>query len=160
MRRSILGTAALIAAFMVCGIAQAHNVGGSIEVGAGAGVYAGSVSGAASSISQGNAVAASQVNGYGSSFQHTDGVTVGQAVIGGTVNAGGASVMTGTQQLAQVNSYGSVSGNTPIQVGDSVYNGTGGLSKTDTAAYGNATFQTAGIGGFAGIGGNLNFGGF
>lgn len=146
MMKSLRSIAVVALLGLVSGAALASGIGGEAEA------YAGSITGNASSVSSGNAVAASQVNGYGTSFQHTDGISAGTATIGGAVTPTGATVVTGTQQLAQVNSYGTVSGNTPIEVGGSIYNGTGGLSKTDTFAAGNAAFTTAGIGGVVGYG--------
>jgi hypothetical protein len=144
----------VVASFALAAAASATGIGGVVVVGGAAGGYAGSVVGSASSISNGNAIAATQINGYGSSFQHTDGIAQGSASIGGAVSPLGASVVTGTTQIAQVNSYGNVTGNAPIEVaGGMIANGTGGLGNTTNYAQGNAQFGTAGIGGFAVLGG-------
>lgn len=162
MIRNVFGALALVA---LSAGAYAHGngngVGGGVVIGGAAAGYAGSVTGSAGSYSSGNAVAATQVNGYGSSFQHTDGFTGGTATVGGSVNHLGAQVVTGTTQVAQVNSYGSVSGNAPIEVaGGLIANGTGGLGKTDTYAGGTANFATGAIGGVIGIGGAAGIFGF
>lgn len=157
---ALLGAAVLMS---VAGLAQASGGGGigGIVVGVGAAGYAGTVTGSASSVSEGNAIAATQVNGYGSSFQHTDGFSAGSATIGGVINHAGATVVTGTTQVAQVNSYGNVTGNAPIEVaGGMIANGTGGLAKSTNYAAGNAQFGTAqfaAIGGIVGAGGFIGF---
>lgn len=159
MIRNTVGALALVALSM--GVASASGLGGGLVIGGAAAGYAGSVTGSAGSYSSGNAVAATQVNGYGSSFQHTDGFTAGTATVGGSVNHLGAQVVTGTTQVAQVNSYGNVSGNAPIEVaGGLIANGTGGLGKTDTFANGNAHFATGAIGGVIGIGAAAGIFGF
>lgn len=147
---AVLGSAigALLFSFSV----QATGIGAGLVVGGGATGFAGSVVGQASSVSEGNAVAASVVNGYGSSFQHTDGFSTGSATIGGIVTPQGAQVVTNTTQAAQVNSYGNVTGNAPIMAGELIANGTGGLAKTTNVAAGNANFATGAIGGVIGIG--------
>lgn len=146
----------LTAAFAVTPAAahDDHNSGPS-QIGSqgsvGVGGYLGTVSGAASSISSGGAVAAAQVNGYGSSFQGTGGISGGTATVGGVVTGAGATVITGTTQIAVVQSYGNVTGNAPINVGDNmIANGTGGIAKSDNYAGGNSAFQLAQFGGYAG----------
>ncbi|MBD4204412.1 hypothetical protein GUH47_00030 [Xanthomonas citri pv. citri] len=132
-------------------------MGGGLVIGVGASGFAGSVTGSAASVSEGNAVAASVVNGYGSSFQHTDGYSTGSATIGGVVNHQGAQVVTQTTQAAQVYSVGNVTGNAPIMSGDLIANGTAGLAKTTNYSSGNANFATGGIVGIGGVGGLFGF---
>lgn len=157
MKSKFARSLAVAALMLVGSITHAAGLGGSITVGGGLSGFAGSVVGSASSVSEGNAVAATQVNGYGGSYQHTDGFSAGSATIGGVVNNQGAQVITGTTQVAHVNSYGSVSGNAPIEVGNGlIANGTGGLAKTTNYASGNAAFQTGAIGALGTIGGAVN----
>lgn len=156
MKKTLLAAALAVAAFN----ASAAGLGAGIVIGGGATGFAGAVSGNAYSNSTGSAVAASQVNGYGSSFQHTDGFTGGTATIGGVVNQNGAQVVTGATQVAQVNSVGNVTGNAPINVGNAIANGTAGFSETKVGSYGTANFQTGAIGGLAGFGGVVGFGNF
>lgn len=139
---------------------QANGIGGGIIVGGVAGNYAGSMSGNASSYTDGSAIAASQVNGYGSSFQHTDGFGGGSASVGGHVNHVGANIVTGTTQYAQTYSVGNVTGNAPIMVGESIANGTAGFAKEVNSAGGTANFATNQIGGFVGFGGVAAIGQF
>lgn len=158
--RNFAKFSAIVALSLASAAASATGLGGVVVIGGAAGGYAGSVTGNASSYSDGNAIAASQVNGYGSSFQHTDGFSGGSATVGGHVNNVGANIVTGTTQYAQTNSYGNVTGNAPIMAGESIANGTAGFAKNVSAAGGTGNFQTAQIGGFVGIGAIGAFGHF
>lgn len=157
MKKTLLAVAFSLA---FVGAASAQGIAGGIVVGGVAGGFAGSASGTAFSNSQGSAVAASQVNGYGSSYQHSDGVTGGTATIGGAVNHVGATITTGTTQYATTNSWGGVTGNAPIMAGDSIANGTAGFGSTKVGAAGNSQFATGAIGGVIAIGGVAGITGF
>lgn len=115
--------------------------------------HAGTINGTASSVSTGSSVVATQVNGYGSSSQTSFGETGGVAQVGGTFNRDGTQVVTSTRQYATSESYGNVTGNAPIMVGDSIANGGASFGKTDTAASATGTFVAGNIGAFGSIGG-------
>lgn len=115
--------------------------------------HAGTINGTASSISTGSSVVATQVNGYGSSSQTSFGETGGVAQVGGTFNRDGTTVVTSTRQYATSESYGHISGNAPIMVGDSIANGGASFGNTETKATASGTFASANIGAFGAIGG-------
>ncbi|WAI85642.1 MULTISPECIES: hypothetical protein [Achromobacter] len=115
--------------------------------------HAGTINGTASSISNGSSVVATQVNGYGSSSQTSFGETGGVAQVGGSFNHEGTTVVTSTRQYATSETYGSVSGNAPIMVGDSIANGGATFGQTETVASAAGTFKAANIGAFGAIGG-------
>lgn len=155
----IRGAVAL--AFLAAGsMALAHGPSNhGTTVNASGQITAGVISGTAGSISEGSAVAASAVNGYGSSWQKAEGYTGGTASVGGTVNYQGAQVVTNTTQYAHTSGYGEISGNAPISVGDSIANGNASFGQTKVGASGNAQWGTVAIGAvgsFKGTGGYGN----
>ena len=77
MKRNLLAIAILA---LAASAANASGIEGGVVVGAGASAFGGSVSGSASSISNGNAVTAAQVGGTGKSFQSANGSTGGTAM--------------------------------------------------------------------------------
>ncbi|UDY80343.1 hypothetical protein AXY1_32 [Achromobacter phage AXY1] len=155
MKNSIIGSIRSLVAMAfiaVAGVSFAHgpsNQGGTVS--ASGQITAGSVYGTAGSISEGQAVAASAINGYGSSWQSAEGYTGGTATIGGVVNYQGAQVVTGTTQYAHTSGYGEVYGNAPINAGDSIANGNAAFGQTKVAASGNAQWGTVAIGAVGGI---------
>ncbi len=156
---------AAILAVSSIGLAQASGIGGAIVVGGVGQAWAGDISGTAKSVSNGTAIAASQIAGNGTSFQHTDGFAGGNASIGGTITPVGATVATNTNQWAQVNSYGNISGPGAIAeqtVGKNttIVNGTMGFGSSENKASGKANFQVGQIGGIVGIGGVAAIGSF
>ena len=125
--------------------------------------HAGAINGTATSISSGSSVVATQVNGYGSSSQTSFGSTGGIAEVGGTFSREGTQVVTSTRQYANSESYGHVSGNAPIMVGDSIANGGATFGSTETSASATGTFHAANVGAFGsihGIGSVGHVGGF
>ncbi|KGD95171.1 hypothetical protein JL37_10735 [Achromobacter sp. RTa] len=113
--------------------------------------HAGAINGTASSVSTGSSVVATQINGYGSSSQTSFGSTGGIAEVGGTFGRDGTQVVTSTRQYANSESYGSVSGNAPIMVGDSIANGGATFGKTDTNASATGSFHAVNVGAFGSI---------
>ncbi|MEB3098936.1 hypothetical protein VCS63_24070 [Achromobacter sp. D10] len=113
--------------------------------------HAGAINGTASSVSTGSSVAATQINGYGSSTQVSFGMTGGVAEVGGTFSHDGTQVVTSTRQYANSDSYGQVSGNAPIMVGDSIANGGATFAKTDTSASATGSFHAVNVGAFGSI---------
>ncbi|MGE8689763.1 MAG: hypothetical protein ACN6PJ_21640 [Achromobacter sp.] len=113
--------------------------------------HAGAINGTASSVSTGSSVVATQINGYGSSSQTSFGSTGGIAEVGGTFSRDGTQVVTSTRQYANSESYGSVSGNAPIMVGDSIANGGATFAKTDTNASATGSFHAVNVGAFGSI---------
>ncbi|MPT37040.1 MAG: hypothetical protein E2603_00675 [Achromobacter sp.] len=113
--------------------------------------HAGTINGTASSISNGSSVVATQVNGYGSSSQTSFGETGGVAQVGGTFNRDGTTVVTSTRQYATSETYGHVSGNAPIMVGDSIANGGATFGKTETSASATGSFHAVNVGAFGAI---------
>ena len=146
------------------GSAHAAGIGGGIVVGGVGQVWQGDVSGKATSISNGNAIAASQVTGNGASFQHTDAISGGSATIGGSINNVGAQVGEITTQFATVNSFGQTSGNAPGSTwnngSEMIVNGTMGFASSENMAKGKANFNVGQIGGIVGIGGVAAIGNF
>lgn len=164
--RSSFAYIALAAAAVFSSAALAHNNGNNGNHGNQGGVSAsgqitaGAISGSANSFSEGSAVAASQVNGFGHSIQSAWGNSGGQASIGGTVNHQGAQVITNTSQYANTSGYGDVGGNAPITVGDSIANGNAAFGQTKVNAGGTATWGTVAIGAIGSIKTTGNIGGF
>ena len=85
--------------------------------------YSGNIHGTVSSVSTGSSVVSTQVNGYGSSSQTSFGETGGVAQASGSFSHNGIETVTSTRQYATSDTYGHVSGNAPIMVGDSIANG-------------------------------------
>ncbi|KRC84610.1 hypothetical protein D3C87_402170 [compost metagenome] len=141
-----LAAAAALSLFAASAYATGPGqVGGSVTG------HAGTVHGTASSISTGSSVVATQVNGYGSSSQTSFGSTGGIAEVGGTFGRDGTQVVTSTRQYANSESYGQVTGNAPIMVGDSIANGGATFGQTETSASATGTFHAANVGGFGAI---------
>ena len=116
-----------------------------------------------SSVSTGSSVVSTQVNGYGSSSQTSFGETGGVAQASGSFSHNGIETVTSTRQYATSDTYGHVSGNAPIMVGDSIANGGATFEKTDTNASATGSFHAATFGATAsiqGIGGIGHFQGF
>ncbi|MFD4841254.1 hypothetical protein ACFWP0_27380 [Achromobacter sp. NPDC058515] len=121
------------------------------QIGASVTGHAGTIHGTASSISTGSSVVATQVNGYGSSSQTSFGSTGGIAEVGGTFSHDGTQVVTSTRQYANSESYGNVTGNAPIMVGDSIANGGATFGQTETNATATGTFHAGNVGAFGSI---------
>ena len=134
-----------VAALSLFAVSAHADPGGSITG------HAGAINGTASSISTGSSVAATQINGYGSSTQVSFGMTGGVAEVGGTFSRDGTQVVTSTRQYANSDSYGHVSGNAPIVVGDSIANGGATFAKTDTSASATGSFHAVNVGAFGSI---------
>ncbi|MCY1200703.1 hypothetical protein D9M72_121430 [compost metagenome] len=113
--------------------------------------HAGAINGTASSISTGSSAVSTQINGYGFSSQTSFGSTGGIAEVGGTFSRDGTQVVTSTRQYANSESYGHVSGNAPIMVGDSIANGGATFGQTETSASATGSFHAANVGGFGSI---------
>jgi len=161
-----LSLIASIGLALAAGSAWAHgnngngNNGNQGGVSASGQITAGAISGSANSFSEGSSVAASQINGFGQSIQNAWGNSGGQASIGGTVNYQGAQVITNTSHYANSFGSGSVSGNAPITVGDSIANGNAAFGQTKVNAGGTATWGTVAIGAVGAIKTTGNIGGF
>lgn len=141
--------------------AFASGVAGGIVVGAGTEVVSGSVGGTASALSQGQQQVGSQVIGTGNSMQHSDGTSVANSFIGGTLGFNGAQLNTNTFQSAQVNTNGNVSGNTPMVADNgSIINGSVGFGNAQSLSNGSASFNKVGVGAVSGIGGIAGIQGF
>lgn len=134
-----------VAALSLFAVSAYADPGGSITG------HAGAINGTASSISTGSSVAATQINGYGSSTQVSFGMTGGVAEVGGTFSRDGTQVVTSTRQYANSDSYGHVSGNAPIMVGDSIANGGATFGSTTTNATATGTYNAGAIGATASI---------
>lgn len=139
-----LASVAALSLLAVAGYAQA--AGGFSGQG-----HIGTISGTANSVSTGNSVVATQVNGTGFSTQTSFGNTGGEASVGVTFNHDSTLVVTSTRQYADSQSYGHVSGGAPVNVGNSIANGGATFESTTTDATGNATFKAASFGGSGGI---------
>ncbi len=137
--------AAVAALSLFAATAYATGPGGSVTV------HSGAINGTVSSISTGSSVVATQINGYGSSSQTSFGETGGVAQAGGSFGPDGTQVFTSTRQYATSESYGSVSGNAPIMVGDSIANGGASFGQTETSASATGTFHAANVGAFGAI---------
>ena len=92
-----------------------------------------------------------QVNGYGSSSQTSFGETGGVAQASGSFSHNGIETVTSARQYATSDTYGHVSGNAPIMVGDSIANGGATFEKTDTNASATGSFHAATFGATASI---------
>ena len=116
--------------------------------------YSGNIHGTVSSVSTGSSVVSTQVNGYGSSSQTSFGETGGVAQASGSFSHNGIETVTSTRQYATSDTYGHVSGNAPIMVGDSIANGGATFEKTDTNASATGSFHAATFGATASIQGS------
>lgn len=160
MKKSILAVALLAAS---CGLAFAHggsngnngygNQGPTTNAGVvivGGQGFAGDVVGSASSVTQGSAVAGSQVEGNGYSFQAAGAISGGSAQIGGQVGPSGATVTTSTTNYAVTGGFGAT--NQPATNGDGlITNGNDAFGSSVNNASGSANFQTGAFGGIAGF---------
>lgn len=138
--------AAVAALSLLAAAAQASGQAGGSVTG-----HAGAINGTASSISTGSSVVATQINGYGSSSQTSFGSTGGIAEVGGTFSRDGTQVVTSTRQYSNSESYGNVTGNAPIMVGDSIANGGATFGKTETSASATGSFHAMNVGAFGAI---------
>lgn len=135
-------------------------VGGGLVIGGFASGYEGTISGNANSVSNSMSVTASQVNGFGTSIQSNVTNTGGAATVGGVITPVGSLVTTDTTTWSNSTSQGSISGNAPIQVGDSLANASAGFGQTEVNAAGYSTFNSGAIGGILAVGAVGAFGGF
>lgn len=150
---------AVAVAFAFNVAAQAGEVvAGGLAIGGQVQTYQGSISGQASSISNGNAVTAAQVGGNGSSYQAATNVTGGQSVVGGGITAAGATVGTQTSQYSTSVVTGVSVGNAPTNVGNSIANGGQAYGNTTTQAVGTTTFAAQQVGGSVAIAGIAGIG--
>ncbi len=147
-----LASVAVLSLLAVTGYAQASGSGISGQG------HIGTINGTASSVSTSNSVVASQVNGTGHSSQTSFGSTGGEASVGVTFSHDSTLVVTSATQYANSESYGHVSGNAPVNVGDSIANGGATYGSTQTDATGNATFKAVSFGGSGSIQGIGAFG--
>lgn len=145
--RSLIASAVIGAACLAAAPkAHADGVGVSASIGTNGTQFSANAIGAVSSISQGSAVAASQVNGFGGSHQYSDANTRGSGTVGAKLDNIGGTVMTGSQQVAEVNSNGYVYGNAPIMEGTLVANGTAAFADTRVNAAASGNFATSAFG--------------
>lgn len=144
--------------------AQAAGIGGGVIGGAVGQVWQGDVSGKATSISNGNVVAAAQGSGNFASHQTADAISGGTATIGGAITPAGASVITNTTQFSTVNTSGTMSGNAVgtqwNNGGEVIVNGSQAFASSENMAKGKANFNVGQIGGVGGIGGVAFINGF
>lgn len=129
--------------------------------GFGAGGFASGAYGTASSVSNGNVVAGSQVVGNGLSIQGSFAQSAGSAGVQGSINPTGATISTNTVQDAVVASGGIAIG-PGVQLRNSngnILNGTTGFASSENHAEGEAGFAAGMIGLGVGFGGFGNFGG-
>ena len=82
------------------------------------------------------------------------GETGGVAQASGSFSHNGIETVTSTRQYATSDTYGHVSGNAPIMVGDSIANGGATFEKTDTNASATGSFHAATFGATASIKGS------
>lgn len=122
--------------------------------------HVGTITGTVSSVSTGTSVVSTQINGYGSSSQTSFGETGGVATAGGSFSPDGTTAVTSTRQYATSESYGHITGNAPIMVGDSIANGGATFGNTTTNASATGTFKAGAIGATASIHGVGPVGGF
>lgn len=122
--------------------------------------HVGTITGTVSSVSTGTSVVSTQINGYGSSSQTSFGETGGVATAGGSFSPDGTTAVTSTRQYATSESYGHITGNAPIMVGDSIANGGATFGNTTTNASATGTFNAGAIGATASIHGVGPVGGF
>lgn len=151
MKKVLVAVALTMASSLA--LASGGSIGGIAVVGGALHGYAGYAAGEASSVSEGSAIAATSVAGTGFSYQHTDSVSGGSAVIGGAVTPVGAGVVTNTSQYATVNSYGVTIGQPALNGDGLIMNGTTGFASSNNVAEGEAAFATGGIGAIGVIGG-------
>lgn len=149
--RSLIAAAVIGAACLAAPKAHADGVGVSASIGTNGTQFTGNAIGATSSISQGSAVAASQVNGFGGSHQYSDANTRGSGTVGAKIDNIGATVFSGSQQVAEVNSNGFVYGNAPIMDGTSIANGSAAFADTRVNANVGANFATSAFGAHQGF---------
>lgn len=94
------------------------------------GQHTGIVWGNTSSESKGNAIAAAQVTGIGSSSQWANSNTLGSSTFGGKIDNIGTTVFSGSMQDTKVNAGGTVTGNAQLTEGNSIVNGSQAFGST------------------------------
>lgn len=150
--RSLIAAAIIGAAAMaVAPKAHADGVGVSASIGTNGTQFQGAAIGSTSSVSQGSAVAASQVSGFGGSHQYSDANTRGSGTVGAKIDGIGATVFSGSQQVAEVNSNGNVYGNAPVMDGTSIANGSAAFADTRVNATIAGNFATSAFGNHTGF---------
>lgn len=157
MFKKAIAVAALTLA--TAGLASASGIGGVVVIGGVGGGYAGTVSGSAKSVTEGAAVAVSNVAGNGHSIQSSVATGGGTAAVGGAVTSQGATLTTFTTQSANVKTIGSTN-QAALDRKGLLQNGGIGQVQTVTEARGNASFSTVGFGGIVAIGGIAGITGF
>lgn len=164
MKKMFSKSLAATALFSMCAMAAAAGVGGGIVVGGVGQAWQGTVGGKATSVSNGNTVAAATGSGNFASHQTADAISGGTATIGGAINNVGATVVTNTTQFSTVNTAGSMSGNAVgtqwNNGGEVIVNGSQAFASSENMAKGKANFNVGQIGGIIGVGGVAVVGGF
>lgn len=112
------------------------------------GQFQGATWGNTSSESKGNAVAAAQITGAGSSSQWANSNTLGSSTFGGKIDSVGTTVFSGSMQDSKVNAGGTVSGNAQLMEGNSIVNGAQAFGSTVGQAKVDSNWEAKGYGSF------------
>lgn len=124
------------------------------------GQHTGIVWGNTSSESKGNAVAAAQVTGMGSSSQWANSNTLGSSTLGGKIDNIGATVFTGSSQSSVANAGGTVTGNAQLMEGNSILNGSQAFGSTVGQAKVDSNWEVKQYGSFHHDSANFSYAGF
>lgn len=124
------------------------------------GQHTGIVWGNTSSESKGNAIAAAQVTGIGSSSQWANSNTLGSSTFGGKIDNIGTTVFSGSMQDTKVNAGGTVTGNAQLMEGNSILNGSQAFGSTVSQAKADSNFEVKQYGSFHHDAAQFSYNGF
>lgn len=113
-----------------------------------------------SSESKGNAIAAAQVTGMGSSSQWANSNTLGSSTFGSKIDNIGTTVFSGSMQDTKVNAGGTVSGNAQLMEGNSILNGSQAFGSTVGQAKVDSNWEVKQYGSFHHDSANFSYAGF
>lgn len=153
-------TLAVLLALAFAAPAFAGSIGGNANLSGNVSSYSGSVVGNAGQSFNSNVTAAAQTNGFGQSFQQGTNTTIGNTQVGGSINALGSSTTLGGTLTSTSQTFGTVSGNSPIQDGNSIDNGSQAFGSGTQTGGVTSSFQSSKIGAGISIGGDANVYGY
>lgn len=116
--------------------------------------------GSVTSESKGNAIAAAQIAGAGTSSQWANSNTLGSSTIGAKPDGIGVTLMTGSNQDSKVNAGGSITGNVQVMDGTSIANGAAALANSFGTAKMDGNFESKVYGSYHHDAAQLSYQGF
>lgn len=155
MKKTLLAIAAVSALAFGGAAAQAGGVGGAVTIGAQSTTFQSQISGNVSAIGNGQSTSAAETDGFGKSTQIGSATGGSTAQIGSNVGLNGVTVGANTVNWSTASTEGHVEGNSPINVGDSIANGSAALGNGKAAAGIGGTFNQVANGAQIGVDGSF-----